>query len=36
MKLGGRCEVVQWFEAAGVEKEPEIEQIRRMGGMEYT
>ena len=31
MKLGGRCEVVQWFEGAGVEKEPEIEQIRRMG-----
>ena len=31
MKLGGRCEVVQWFEAAGVEKEPEIEQIRRIG-----
>ena len=36
MKLGGRCEVVQWFESTGVEKEPEIEQIRRMGGMEYT
>ena len=31
MKLGGRCEVVQWFESTGVEKEPEIEQIRRMG-----
>ena len=31
MKLGGGCEVVQWLEGAGVEKEPEIEQIRRMG-----
>ena len=31
MKLGGSCEVVQWFESTGVEKEPEIEQIRRMG-----
>ena len=31
MKLNGRCEVVRWFEGAGVEKEPELEQIRRMG-----
>ena len=30
-KLDGRCEVVKWFCAAGLEKEPEIEQIRRMG-----
>ena len=31
MKLNGRCEVVRWFESAGMEKEPELEQIRRMG-----
>ena len=31
MKLDGRCEVVKWFEVAGMEKEPELEQIRRMG-----
>ena len=31
VKLNGRCEVVRWFESAGVSKEPELEQIRRMG-----
>ena len=30
-KLDGRCEVVKWFGAAGMGKEPELEQIRRMG-----
>ena len=30
-KLDGRCEVVKWCGVAGLEKEPEIEQIRRMG-----
>ena len=31
VKLNGRCEVVRWFESAGMAKEPELEQIRRMG-----
>ena len=31
VKLDGRCEVVKWFEGAGLEKEPELEQIRRLG-----
>ena len=31
MTLDGRCEVVKWFEGVGLEREPELEQIRRMG-----
>ena len=31
VKLDGRCEVVKWSECVGLEREPELEQIRRMG-----
>ena len=30
-KIGGRGTVVRWYEAAGLEIEPELRQIRRMG-----
>ena len=29
-RLEERCEVVRWLEAAGMEREPELQQIRRM------
>ena len=31
MKVEGSCEIVRWFEASGVEREPELQQIRKMG-----